>query len=82
MDTKPANTMIKFNIKSNVKVKLTFAGRGTLRRQHVEPIIDEDGYWHTQMYKLMEYFGDYMTRCMVLPFEATILLDTGEGRDI
>lgn len=54
------------NVNSQVKVKLTKFGLEALKKWQNETFgccvidVDDNGYYETQMYKLMRIFGGYM----------------------
>lgn len=79
--------MMKFNINSSVKVKLTEVGVKELKRQHEELCnahpnidmkftltVDEEGYSTFQMYSLMHQLGHLCNLGGKLPFATIILI--------
>jgi hypothetical protein len=78
--------MVKFNVNSMVKVKLTDIGWGILRddRERMKkgipthdwslPKPDEDGYLTYQFWCFMQLFGPHIHMGMLTPFETDILL--------
>ena len=78
---------IKFNINYHVKVKLTPYGVSCLYKNHLKDneyrnknnkfciMIDDDGYYETQLWCLMQEFGEYIGMGMrQTPFETEIIL--------
>lgn len=72
-------TMRVFNINYNVRIRLTPAGVDILKQKgwtEEEIERDQDGYLVMQMWKVMAYFGAYMTSsCKMPPFDVNILID-------
>ena len=86
--------ILKISINDEVKVKLTDFGIQILKERHdqlnkkikesggkgIEFVlrIDKDGYYKTQLYNLMNTFGEYMTvGSEGLPFEIEIEIEGG-----
>lgn len=82
---------LEFNVNSAVRVKLTDVGLAEYRRQREElnarlpptfkgfplaPTLDDQGYYHTAMWTLMQDFGHLCGIGMKVPFETDILLET------
>jgi hypothetical protein len=80
---------MKFNINHDVRVKLSYSGRETLRRQHEElkrtfpklpdfkeRATDDEGYTKFQMWDLMSTLGPQCTLGKPSPFDTEILIDT------
>lgn len=82
--------MVKFNVNSKVKVKLTDKGWDILRadRERMQKLVpthdwklptpDEDGYLTYQMWTFMQMFGPHITMGMMPPFETDIFLVTND----
>jgi hypothetical protein len=81
--------MKKFNINSEVKVRLTDVGRSLHKKSweelysidntripsYIPPQEDEQGYSRFVMWELMQIFGSYLTMGCEIPFETTVLID-------
>ena len=79
---------IKANLNLNVRVKLTNYGRKIYYQQNDEmnerygkeiikpkyPKEDEDGCYTTQLWSLINLYGEYLRACAKLPFESEILI--------
>ena len=78
---------IKFNINDYVRVKLTPYGISCLYKRYLKDreywnknnkfcvVTDDDGYYETQLWCLMQEFGEYMTMGIgQTPFETEIIL--------
>jgi hypothetical protein len=85
---------MKFNVNSEVGIKLTERGRTELRKQHEKlrgfaPMIgeytekkpDSDGYCWFQLHTVMSLLGHLCTMGRELPFETTIKLRDGDLKD-
>ena len=73
---------ISVNLNDTVRVKLTSAGQDEIRRRRqafadsyphvkwsVEPRLDDEGFYCTSMWSLMEELGHMMHMAVELPFE-------------
>lgn len=74
--------MLVVSLKDKVKVKLTDFGKEILIQKYkielgIENYIvgeDKEGYYHTQMYTLMNVFGEYLNEGDKLPFKMDIIV--------
>lgn len=80
---------MNFNINGNVKVKLNPGGVKILEDEHnrlqrylkpesrkeFELRLDDDGYYRTQMWVLMQDFGPHIRLSCEPPFETEIILE-------
>lgn len=75
----------EFNLNKKVKVKLKPKGMIHLLENHKNitgkygdyvPLLDKDGYYHTQIHGLMTDFGGIPTFSMQDYFELNILIET------
>lgn len=41
--------------------------------------LDEEGYYKTQLWNLMNVFGEYMTMGFIVPFDTNIIMTNGEA---
>ncbi len=82
---------LEFNVNSAVRVKLTGVGLAEYRRQREElnarlpptfkgfpltPTLDDEGYYQTAMWTLMQDFGHLCGIGKEMPFETDILLES------
>lgn len=79
---------VKFNLNFNVRVKLNDKGRKILKErwealdQHFPRVgpfvveVDGDGFYHVQLWRLMEIFGPNISLGAEPPFDTEIELDT------
>ena len=79
---------MKYNINYNVKVKLNESGKKILEDEHnrlqelikpegrrrFELKLDNEGYYKTQMWDLMQTFGPHVHLSCEPPFETEIIL--------
>ncbi len=78
----------KINMNDTVRVRLNEAGLAILRNAHdelytrigtprpfVPPKVDAEGYSKTQLWSLMQDFGQHIHLGCIVPFETTILLE-------
>lgn len=81
---------INFNLNDYVKVKLTDKGKEIFRKDrerlnhmgvrwhfNTEPELDVDGYYKTQLWSLMELFGEHICMGCDVPFDTNIILIKG-----
>jgi hypothetical protein len=82
---------VKINLNDKVKVKLTDYGIMLLKKRHdelnkkikdsggkgntFELILDENGYYETQLWSLMEKFGAHCGLAKENPFEIDIIIE-------
>lgn len=82
---------VKISMNDKVKVKLTDYGIMLLKKRHdelnkkikenggkgnsFELKLDEDGYYETQLWSLMEKFGDHCGLAKEYPFEMDIIIE-------
>jgi hypothetical protein len=86
----------KFNINTNVKVRLTKFGKELHKKQwedfwnshgkldkfpYEPPKEDENGYCEFIMWDLMNKFGSYCVLGCELPFETVILIEDNDLKD-
>jgi hypothetical protein len=87
-----APRLIKFNVNSYVRVRLTDKGRELHRadwdsllkplkppRWEYQPPQENDGWWRTQAWHLMQLFGPHITMGMPAPFQTEILIEVEDG---